>query len=122
MTYTTQLALAVSTLASVGSEVHQQTQELLKQYQRLIDQEILTFLAQSLSPMGLLDFEHRLAARLRELGRELIEGVYNRLEGEGPKALPSHVQVEGEEYRIIKTKTRQSVDTLFGPITLWRHL
>jgi hypothetical protein len=122
MTYTTQLALAVSTLASVGSEVNHLTQELLKQHQRLIEQEVLTFLAQSLSPMGLLDFEHRLSTRLRELGRELVEGVCNRLEGEDPKALPSHVQVEGEEYRIIKTKMRQPVDTLFGPITLWRHL
>jgi len=122
MIYTTHLALAVSTLASVGSEVHHQTQELLNKYQHLLDQELLTFLAQPPSPMGLLDFEHRLSARLRELGRELVEGVCNRLEGEDPTALPKHVRVEGEEYRIIKTKTRQSVDTLFGPISLWRHL
>jgi len=122
MINTTQLALAVSTLASVGSEVHHQTQELIKKHQHKVEQEVLVFLAQAPSPMGLLDFEHRLAASLRELGRELVERVCNRLEGEDPKALPSHVQVEGEDYRIIKTKTRQPVDTLFGPISLWRHL
>ena len=122
MINTTQLALAVSTLASVGSEVHHQAQELLNRYQQRIDRDILTFLTQPPSPMGLLEFEHRLTASLRELGRELVEGVCNRLEADAPNSLPSHARVEGEEYRIIKTKTQQSVDTLFGPISLWRHL
>jgi hypothetical protein len=32
------------------------------------------------------------------------------------------VRFEGTEYRRLRTKTRQRVDTLFGPIALWRHL
>jgi hypothetical protein len=122
MANTIQLALAVSTLASVGSEVHHEAQELLNLCQQRVNRDILTFLTQPLSPMSLLEFEHRVAASVRELGRELVEVVCNRLEGDAPNSLPSHVRVDGEEYRIIKTKTRQSVDTLFGPITLWRHL
>ena len=89
MINTTQLALAVSTLASVGSEVHHQAQELLNRYQQRIDRDILTFLTHPPSPMGLLEFEHRLTASLRELGRELVEGVCNRLEADAPNSLPS---------------------------------
>lgn len=122
MTYTTRLALTVSTLASVGTEVHHQIQELLNRHGQRIDQDILAFLAKPPSPITLLDFEHQLATRLRELGRELVESVCNRLEGDDPNALPNHIRFEGEEYRIVRAKTRQSVDTLFGPITLWRHL
>ena len=122
MVNTIQLALTVSTLASVGSEVHHHAQEVLNRCQQRLNRDILSFLTQPLSPTSLLEFEHRLAASLRELGRELVEVVCNRLEGDAPNSLPSHVRVDGEEYRIIKTKTRQSVDTLFGPITLWRHL
>jgi hypothetical protein len=122
MTYTTRVALTLSTLALAGAEIRHQIQELLDRHGERIVQDILALLGQTLSPTALFDFEHRIDARLRELGRELLEGVCNRLEADHPDSLPSHVRFEGEDYRIVKAKTRQSVDTLFGPIALWRHL
>ena len=122
MTYTTRLALTMSTLASVGAEVRERVAEVVTRHRDRIDQDILAFLARPVSPTGVLEFEHRLAARLREFGRELVEEVCNRLEGDDPNALPTHIHLDGEEYRIVRAKTRQPVDTVFGPITLWRHL
>ena len=42
--------------------------------------------------------------------------------GTTPQALPNHVHFEHELYRLNRDKTRQPVDTLFGQISLWRHL
>jgi hypothetical protein len=44
------------------------------------------------------------------------------MEGDDPDALPSHVHSAGEEYRLVGEKTRHVVDTVFGPVALWRHL
>jgi hypothetical protein len=122
MTYSTQLALALSTLGSGIADLRQQTRDRIDRFRARAEQSLLAFLTQPVTPMALLDLENRLATELRELGRELVACVCNRLEGDDPDALPAHVRFEGTEYRLVRTKTRQSVDTRFGPITLWRHL
>jgi hypothetical protein len=122
MTYTTQLALTLSTLGSALAELGEQINERLKRFSTLFEKRLLTLLTQPIDPTAVFDFETQLAAELRELGRELLDLGFNRLEGDDPDAMPSHVRVEGTEYRLVRAKTRQPVDTCFGPISLRRYL
>jgi hypothetical protein len=87
-----------------------------------ITPDLLAFQAQPCSPTAAFDCERRLAERLRDLGRDLTECLYNHLEGAGGAGVPSRVRVAGEDYRRVGAKTRHAVDTVFGPIVLWRHL
>ena len=122
MNYTTHLALTLSTLASATDDTRRQLRDLFEQHCNSLIQVVIAFITQPSSPTVLFDFERRIETRLRELGREAIERICNGMEGCNPDALPSHIRCEGDDYRILKTKTRQHVDTLFGPIVLWRHL
>jgi len=122
MPYTTPIALVLSTLPSATPDVRQRLRDLFDKQLELLMTEVVAFLGQHPSPTTTFDFEHRIEACLRELGRQTLKTVYNDLEGDDPDALASHIRVDGEDYRINKKKTRQSVDTLFGPIHLWRHL
>ena len=80
------------------------------------------FLVAGPTPLATLDFEHELAALLREVGRLILEYAYNRLEPEEPEALPQHLDHDGQRYRRLNQKTpNQEVATLFGKITLHRH-
>jgi hypothetical protein len=74
------------------------------------------------SPATALSFERQLADKVRELGRQIVEQVYNQLEPAEPGALPHYVRHEAGEYRRLNHKTpNREVATLFGKITLWRH-
>jgi hypothetical protein len=120
MTYSTHLLLTLSILPVTSfRETHR---NILGRHSELIEADLLAFLAQECSPTQAFDLERRLAERLRELGRDVLENLYNRLEGDDSHKLPSHLRVEGEDYRIVRDKTRHGVDTLFGPIALERHL
>ena len=120
MTYSTHLLLTLSILPAAS--LHETLQNILGRRLELIEADLSAFLAQECSPTHAFDLEHRLADRLRELGRDVLESLYNRLEGDDPHKLPSHLRVEGEDYRLVRDKTRHAVDTLFGPIALKRHL
>jgi len=130
MNYTTHSTPLVSTGGSAIDELTttraydlgSQLRDRLERHFRALLQEALAFAAQPPTPTAVFDLEHRLEARLRELGREAMACLGNGLEGDDPDALPSHLRFEGEEFRVHKAKTRQPVDTLFGPIDLWRHL
>lgn len=74
------------------------------------------------TPTATLAFEQQLANGVRELGRQLIEQVYNQLEPAAPDESPHYVRHEVGEYRRLNRKTpNREVATLFGKITLWRH-
>jgi hypothetical protein len=129
MNYSTHLAPVLSTCAAATaptplfpSEIRPQLGNLFEQQFHALVREVVTFCAQPITPTTVFDLEHRIEARLRELGRETMACICNALEGDDPGVLPSHLGFEEEEFRINKTKTRQHVDTLFGPIDLWRHL
>jgi hypothetical protein len=130
MTYSTHPTPVASTgcsttdghAAACPHDLEAQLRDRFERHFHALAHEALTFAAQPPTPTAVFDLEHRLAARLRELGREAMGCICNALEGGDPDALPSHVRFEGEEFRVHKTKTRQPVDTLFGPIDLWRHL
>lgn len=74
------------------------------------------------SPTAALTFERELAGETRQLARQVIEHVYNRLEPAEPEALPHYVRHEAGDYCRLNHKTpNREVATLFGKITLWRH-
>lgn len=122
VTYTTQLALTLSTLDPALADLRLHLRTVLDRYRMLVEQLVLELLTRPVAPAVVFDWENRLARDLRQLGRELVELAYNRLEGHDPDARPTHVSSDGTEYRLVRHKTRQRVDTLFGRIILWRHL
>jgi hypothetical protein len=74
------------------------------------------------TPAAAHDFELEVQELLREVGRVLVELVYNRLEPEQPAELPHYLRHEGGDYRRLNRKTpNREVATLFGKITLTRH-
>lgn len=120
MTYSTHLLVALATLPAAA--LREQIRNVLERQAEPITNDLLAFQAQPSSPTTTFDLERQLAERLRNVGRTLLDGVYNRMEGDDRHALPSHVRIEGEEYRLVGEKTRHVVDTVFGPVALWRHL
>ncbi len=88
-----------------------------------IAQLILHFHSTALTPTAAYDFETKLQALLREMGRIIAEWTYNSLEPEDPHVLPNLLCFDGQWYRRRqKTRRRNLVATLFGTITLWRYL
>jgi hypothetical protein len=63
-----------------------------------------------------------LQEQLRELGRIIIEWVFNHLEPHERKDLPSQIESHGTWYRRRSKTPNRSVATVFGTITLWRML
>ena len=82
----------------------------------------VAFASGPISPTALVDFEKQMMAQVREFARAAIEWTCNQLEGDDPAALPTHLRSEGIDYRLVKQKTRSTIDTRFGPMVLRRHL
>jgi hypothetical protein len=120
MNYSTHLLLALSTLPA--DTTPKALHEILARQLHRIAADLLAFQTQPITPTATYDLELTLTKYLREVGRELLDWLYNRLEGNDPTKLPSHLRLEGEDYRILRKKTPHAVDTRFGSITLQRHL
>jgi len=113
--------LALSILAQVAPELRRPLDDLWLECRPDFEGDILGFLADP-SPAAALDFETRLAERVRDLGRRVVERVYNRLEDELAAERPAHLRIDGVDYRRLNAKTpRRHVATLLGTVTLWRH-
>jgi hypothetical protein len=67
-------------------------------------------------------FEARLQEQLRELGRIILEWIFNHLEPHDRTDLPGQIESHGTWYRRRSKTPNRSVATLFGTITLWRML
>jgi hypothetical protein len=120
MHYSTHLLLALSTFPAA---MRQEVQDILARHSEGILTDFLAFQTQECNAPATLDIEHQLDGRLREIGCKLLDWLYNQLEGGDTQRLPSHIEGDiGEDHRIVGKKTPHQVDTLFGPITLWRHL
>jgi hypothetical protein len=76
------------------------------------------FLGQPLSPTAMYQFELALRDLVQRLGRMTLEWTVNQLE---PEELPAHVTLDGEGYRLRPKSPRRSLDSLFGPLRLWRY-
>jgi hypothetical protein len=87
-----------------------------------IEQLVSRFLLQSVTPETTWQFENAVADVLRELGREIVETVYNRIEPNRPESLPKQVRFEDHLYsrKNEKTANRNGIGTVFGKIQLLR--
>lgn len=119
MTYSSQWAPDLSTRVAA---VRRGIQVIQARLGEQLAQICVELVSGSISPTAVLEFELRLAREVRELGRAAIESTCNQLEGDDPAALPSHARSEGIDHRLVKQKTRATIDTVFGPVELWRHL
>ncbi len=87
-----------------------------------IEQLVQAFLLQPVTPEATWQFEKAVENCVRELGRGVLEVVYNRLEADTPDEMPKHVQFEGHQYsrKNEKTNNRHGIGTVFGKIPLVR--
>jgi hypothetical protein len=74
------------------------------------------------TPLGCHQFETRLQALLREMGRIIVEWTFNHIEPHDPRDMPGQMESQGTWYRRRSKTPNRSVATLFGTITLWRML
>src|SRR4029079_2346776 len=81
-------------------------------------QLVADFLDQPVTPTATCRFEHALHNLLLRFGRTIVEWSVNQLE---PEALPAHVRMGGECYRLRPKSPRRNLDSLFGPLRLWRY-
>jgi hypothetical protein len=115
----TRLALALSTLTEVAAALRE-IDDPVAESRSTFAAIVFEFFATGPSPSSVFDFETRIADSVRELGRRVVERVYNRLEGEA--ATRPKIRVDGEDYRRLNEKTpNRHVATLLGTIALWRH-
>jgi hypothetical protein len=87
-----------------------------------VAQLIVAFREAEPTPSACHLFETQLQAALRELGRIILEWTYNSLEPDDRRLMPGHLRFDGDWYRRRDKSPNRSVATLFGTITLWRHL
>jgi hypothetical protein len=87
-----------------------------------IGRSLVRFRRAELTPQACHQFEVQLQEQLRELGRIIIEWIFNHLEPHDRTDLPSPIASQGTWYRRRSKTPNRSVATLFGTITLWRML
>ena len=88
-----------------------------------IDLLVQSMLLREVTPEGTLDFENCLVDCLREVGRRILEVVYNRLEPAVADRMPKQVQL-GEDLfsrKNQKSNNRNGIATVFGKIALARY-
>ena len=71
-------------------------------------QRVVVFLTQPVDPHATFEFEKDLERLLREMGRRIVEVVYNRLESERPESLPKRFVDQQQEYSR-RTRRRTTV-------------
>lgn len=91
---------------------------VIREMARLIQQ----FRTSDITPTAAFEFENALNGLLREIGRLIVDWVYNHLEPNQPDLLPSRLDYAGEHYRRRDKTASRHVATLFGSITLMRFL
>lgn len=87
----------------------------------LLFSQVLTFRQQTPTPQRTHDFEMQVRDVLREMGRQVAEHEYNRVEPELRQDCPLRVRLGDQEYRR-RPKSRNTIGTLFGKIELHRYL
>lgn len=89
--------------------------------QPLID-AVVFFFEQQISPLALMAFEIALLGLVRELGRQLLEGVLNACKPSRPDEIPKDVWFECGGYRRRNKKTpNRHLASRFGDIVLHRY-
>ena len=109
----------------VSAEVHEIDEECRRIREEVGGQmmhTVMAFLGRPISAQTTFEFEKELEQWLREMGRQTLEMVFNRLEPEHPESLPKHFSHQQQEYsrKEEKTNNRGGIGTLFGTIQLQR--
>ncbi len=112
----------VSLIAQDVHRILEETRSAAESQLEEIDQLAQAFLLQPITPEATWEFENAVKDRLNELGRGMLEVIYNQLEADNPDEMPKHVQFEGHEYsrKNEKTNNRNGIGTVFGKIPLVR--
>ena len=112
----------VSLIAQDVLRICEETRIVTQSQQEKIDQLVQAFLLQPVTPEATWQFENAVEDRLRELGRNILEVVYNRLEADTPGEMPKQVEYDRQQYsrKNEKTNNRNGIGTLFGKIPLVR--
>jgi len=114
--------LIANVLASGLADVDRRLSEILHAEIEKINELVLWFLSQPISPVTFSQFEERLQEILRELGRAVMEFTCNECEPESAEDAPHDTTYEAGGYRRLDDKTpNKYVETTFGRITLWRR-
>jgi len=122
MSYATRLLLVLTSVRSVELECRERVERILDANSDQLKSLVARFFLSEITPSDTFQFESELQDALRELGRQILEGVYNGLESDDPHEMPHDVRFEGGGYRRLNRKTRnQHVSTLFGTVALWRY-
>jgi hypothetical protein len=87
-----------------------------------IGRTLVRFRRADLTPRACHQFEAQLQEHLRELGRIILEWIFNHLEPHDRKDLPGQIESRGTWYRRRCKTPNRSVATTFGTITVWRML
>jgi hypothetical protein len=83
---------------------------------------LVHFRRADVTPHACYQFETQLHAQLRELGRIIVEWIFNHLEPHDRRDMPPQIGFQGVWYRRRSKTPNRTVGTLFGTITLWRML
>jgi hypothetical protein len=106
-------ALATATVGrchELGRRADDCRQELVRLVQDFLDRPV--------NATALYRFERALQGLLQGFGRTALEWAINPWE---PAALPAGVCRGGEYYRLRPKSPRRRLDSLFGPVRLWRY-
>ena len=115
--------LFLATLVSKDfQQIDEQLRPILDEISPKITAAVIAFLSQGVSPQTTFEFEKQLERLLREIGRRILEFVFNHLEPEGPKSLPKHFGYQQQEYsrKEEKSNNRGGIGTCFGTVPLRR--
>ncbi len=74
-----------------------------------------------ITPLACYELEKELQAALAEVGRELLQEEFNRVESADKQQAAAKVRYQKETYRINK-RTPATIATSFGSVTLWSFL
>ena len=95
--------------------------EVLEQSVVAIADLASAFRTQSPTPTTTYQWENDMAAHLRELGRSVVEWTLNHLEANDPQLMPMLLLWQGDVYRRKPKSCNRCLQSLFGPIRLWRQ-
>ncbi len=112
----------VSLIAQDVQRILEEARSVAESQLEEIGQLVQTFLLQPVTPEATWQFENAVEDRLRELGRNILETVYNRLEADDAGEMPKQVGYDRHEYsrKNEKTNNRNGIGTVFGKISLVR--
>ena len=112
----------VSRIAEDVERICEEVQSAAEPQLEEIGQLVRTLLLQPITPEATWQFENAVEDRLREVGRSILEVVYNGLEADSPDEMPKQVEHLRQEYsrKNQKTPNRAGIGTVFGKISLAR--